>query len=550
MSARNRSWAAVNLFVLLFGISAILGVLPAYDPNLSARLLAAILGGVAIYFVLSELARSRAALQLVCVLILLVMSAFGLYIIVQFGYMDYTKGGLIVRLGQATTLLPDLHGFRPQPNAAAAFIEAAVPLGIALTVSSRGTTARVLLGAGTVVVLYALFLTASRGAWVALAAAGGIFVALAVLKRLPGRIALVIVAGGAAGVVVAFLGIAVLGPDRLPFLASTFSRASDRSALFHNSLYLAGDYAFTGIGLGDTFGMVYSRYGLLLYVPFLFYAHNLPLSVWLNQGIVGLTAFCGIVGALYLQVARVLRNGHGEPLFHGAWLGVTVMLLHGLTDAPEYSPSSIYVMPMLFVAAGLAAGWGRLAMAETAGKGPSGVHSVPRGLGIGLSLSLAVAALVVTFNPPLRATWHTNMGAIAETRGELGPGLSEGERARLYASAQDEYLEALAIDAEQSHANRRLGNLLVKLDRFDAAVPRLEAAYRLEPDNPAAVKGLGLAYVWVGKTREAARLFLRLADPPATAMELQWWGFYRSQQERPLLSAYAYETASAMIPTR
>ena len=60
----------------------------------------------------------------------------------------------------------------------------------------------------------------------------------------------------------------ILGPH-ISVLNSTFAEASIRLQLYRNSLYLIRDYAFTGIGLGSTFAMVYSRYGLLIFVPFL-----------------------------------------------------------------------------------------------------------------------------------------------------------------------------------------------------------------------------------------------------------------------------------------
>jgi hypothetical protein len=311
--------------------------------------------------------------------------------------------------------------------------------------------------------------------------------------------------------------------------------------LFLNSLYLAGDYAFTGVGLGDTFAMVYSRYSLLIFVPFLTYAHNLPLSVWLNQGLLGLTALAGTIVAFYVFV-RCAHRAAPPAIFHGAWLGVTATFLHGLTDARQYADSR-WVMPMLFVSIGLAVASGRLAIGEAGNRS----RSVPRPIAIGIPIILI--ALIVLFNRSISATWNTNLGAIDETRAELAPDLTPPQRAAGYASAEASYRTALASDPAWPNANRRLGNLLVNLDRFDAAAPPLEAAFAQEPGYPAAIKGLGLAYVWIGRTQDAARQFLRLDDPTSMVEELFTWANYRREQDRPLLSAYALETALAIYPT-
>lgn len=544
MPTANRPLTPLDLSVLLFAASALLGVIPSYDPRLSVATLLAILGSVALYRVVEGCGHSWEALEGVGLLALLVSAAFGAYLVGQYGHLGFAKGGFVVQVGRATTLLPDLQLFRPHPNAAAAFLEGAVPLGIALALSVRRVAPKAILALASLVVLYALLLTASRGSWASLAATAGIAAVLLLFRRLPRQAAVVAVALGVAAAAAGLFALAAVGGEGLPPLASTFDRALDRGRLFRNSLYLAGDHAFTGIGLGETFAMVYSRYSLLIQVPFLTYAHNLPLSIWLGQGLLGLIAFGGIVVSFYLMVYRTLRRGRPRPLFHGAWLGATASLLHGLTDAPQYAAGSNWVMPALFVSIALAAGAARLALADS--DVLDSVRPRPAVGAFALGAALALACMVIAFNQPLRALWHTNLGAIEEARAELAPDLAEGRRAELRADAEAEYRRALAIDASSSNASRRLGNLLVKLDRFDEAVPLLEAAFRREPGNPATLKGLGLAYVWVGRTEDAARLFLALDDAPEMREELITWGWYRGEQGQPLLSAYAYETAYAM----
>lgn len=547
MPPSRPSLTPLNLFILLFALSAVLGVWPAYDPNLSSVTLTFILSSVVLYFIIAYAARSRSAIHAVAIVTLLIITAFALYFITQYGHQDYPgKGGIIARLGQLTTLLPDLQGFGPHPNGAATFLEIAVPLGIALTLSTRKTTSKVVWAICTLLVSYAIFLSASRGAWLALAAMAGIALALVILARLPRRTATILIGIGLAGTVASLLAIIILGPERLPFLASTFSRATDRGQLFQGSLSLAQDYTFSGAGLGNTFSMVYSRYRLLLQVPFLNYAHNLPLSVWLNQGMPGLIALIGIIAAFYLFVYRVIRTTQPSLIFHGAWLSVTTILLHGITDAPQYADSP-WVMPMIFISLGLTVSSGVLALNETPQRLTVRVRSFARPIWV--ASAIAIVTFIVIFNKPLRAAWSTNLGAVDETRAELAPDLTSAQRDELYQSAQTHYRDALRIEANHPNANRRLGNLLVNLQQFDTAVPALEAAFETELTNITTIKGLGLAYTWVGRSADAARMFLLLDDPVTMSNELYTWGNYRGEQDQPLLSAYAFETAQTMYPS-
>lgn len=313
-------------------------------------------------------------------------------------------------------------------------------------------------------------------------------------------------------------------------------------------MFVGSDYAITGTGLGDTFALVYSRYGLLIQVPFLTYPHNLPLSVWFNQGLLGLAAFIGFIVTFYSYVFGVAGAGQPRVLFHGAWLGVTVILLHGLTDAPQYSDNR-WMMPALFVLAGLAVAAGRAALSDA--EFEDGIEFISawrsRLIAIGVVI-VAVVAISVVFQQRLRAAWYTNLGAIDETRADLTPNISQTQLTTFYDSAEAYYRRALEVMPNYPNANRRLGNLLVSAEKFADALPFLETAYEADPTNPASHKGLGLAYVWTGETDKAAQLFNQLDNPRDMEGELYTWGSYRTGRGQSLLAARAWETAVLMYP--
>lgn len=533
----------LTVWMLLFGVSAGLGVEPAYDPALSQGVLWAVLASVGLFLAFAWLARTAFVIRALASLLLTAGLLFALLYISQYGHQgDPDAPALIRQWGAATTFLPNLGLMYFHPNGAATLLEALLPLAAAAVLGGRRLIFRLLGLVCLVVLAYAIFLTASRGAWVGLAAASLLALLLPLAARLPRAAALAL-----AGLILALLAggawwVLTGGPQQVPALASTLATAETRLELYRNSLRLAGDYAFTGIGLGDTFGMVYSRFSLLIFVPYLTYSHNLPLTVWLGQGLLGLAALAGIVIALYGLVYRVLQLGAPEAGFHGAWLGVTVSLAHGLTDARQYTESP-WAMPVLFLVFGLAAAWGRLALRGT----PARLRRLLlRYLAAAAVVGLVVTAAVFLWQRPLLARWHTNQGAIAETHAELTPNLTDAERDGRRRFALDAYRQALAADPDAAYASRRLGNLLVATGDYAAAVAPLEAAAAAEPDYQAAVKGLGLAYVWVGRIEDAARTLSRLDDVPGMVGELYTWSTYRAEIGQPQLSQYARQAAEAL----
>jgi tetratricopeptide (TPR) repeat protein len=550
----------LNIFALLFAVSAVLAARPAYDESLTTTPLTVILASVALYFAIAYLPRSWLVVRIVSGLLVLPPTLVALYFITQFGYQNYPETPALIRqLGALTTLPAQLASYTFHPNTVATMLVITLPLVAARAITSRIPAGRIIWAITALIMLYALVLSVSYRGWFALAVTVALAVALYALRHWPRALAV----GGIAILLVILLGVVALamGTDLLPDLKALLVRLFGLGDLFSNSLYLARDYGFTGTGLGDTFAMNYSRYSLLIFVPFISYPNNLLLAVWLFQGILGLTAFIGIVVSLYALVYRVMSHTSPRRLFHGAWLGVTATLVHGLVDARHYADIA-WIMPVLFAAIALTVAAGRTAMHEIeAYEAPQPLYW-RRWVAVAAVIIVPVA-IVVVFNRPIMAAWYTNLGAIDEARAELAPGpgsiadqigqqtttrvvLNVAQREPYYASAEAWYRQALDTDASYPNANRRLGNLLVKRDRFDEAVSLLEAAFAAEPDNPAAIKGLGLAYVWVGRTDDAARVFALHSDPGDIAGELNGWGSYRNGQNQPLLAARAWETAQLM----
>ncbi|MFW6116422.1 MAG: tetratricopeptide repeat protein, partial [bacterium] len=291
------------------------------------------------------------------------------------------------------------------------------------------------------------------------------------------------------------------------------------------------------IGLGKTFSMIYSRYVLMIQVPFLTYSHNLLLQVWLSQGLTGILAFVWLIVAFFLFVWKTARQQSGT-LFAGAWLGVAAILLHGLSDARQYADG--WTLPSLFALLGLAVASRRGNSGKRGFDGTSRLRKVG-----GIAVVGILAAILVLARRPLTSMAYANAGALSQARGELTEGLANGQRSALLKEATRYYEEAIAMDQDNRTAHQRLGMLAMDARRFNEAVGHLEVAHQADPANTTTHKALGLAYTWVGHLDQAAQL---LAEVPDIVKELNVWGWWRGTQGEHEQAANAYRVSLRLQP--
>ena len=529
---------SLDLFILLFALSAALGVLHAYDPTLSYPLLSGIIASAGLYFIVSFIARAWWLIRGLVFLLILAGAGLALAFIPNFATWGEMPD-LVEQIGApVAALLPNLGalvgGFNPHPNAVASALVPLIPLAVALAVSRRFLfPLRFVAAAAALVMLFGLLLTYSRGGIIGL----GVVTLAALAMALPGRAPLIfpifVAAVGAVGVLIA-------GPETM----SRMVLNTGRFDLFQNGVYLGFDYAFTGLGLGETFGMVYSRYSLLIQHLYLTYAHSIPLAVWLGQGVLGLVAYVGMIGSTALYAISVHGAGKlSRVLFQALWLGLVAMVIHGMFDA-RHVVEVTWVLPLPFVMLGLLVGAGRLAMNEAPDLPLNLTRPALAGVGV---LIAAAAGLGLAFNATVQAAWYTNQGALAETRAAFAPDTSEAEHMVLLADAEMRYREALQLDPTWPPANRRLGNMLVERGEYEAALPYLETAYAGESAYLATIKGLGLAYLWTGQTERAADVLATMGDLSELIEELGVWAFYRGQRGETTLADYARETRELLV---
>ena len=327
-----------------------------------------------------------------------------------------------------------------------------------------------------IVIALGLFLTVSRGAWLAVAGAAGLAAAWLLTLWLARRAGwsrgqrLAFAAVLVAVLAMAWLAVTIRWVESARFDAD--GSIAGRAALYSESLLLGRDYLFTGAGVG-TFPVVHSTYALLIHVPAMIHAHNMYLHILVEQGLLGLIA---LVAALFIPAIMGLRalvsSPRLSPLLLAAWASLAVEILHALVDYPLHGNRSLLFLwvPAAFLLASLRS----LPLSASPPRSASPIRR-PLPLAAGALVSLALLAALLLWKPAA-AAWNANLGALAQTRAELraydyrhfgDPTLHQVRRAINLSAADRYYRRALNYDPTNPTALTRLA--AIALDRGDHA---------------------------------------------------------------------------------
>lgn len=240
------------------------------------------------------------------------------------------------------------HGTFGQPNPYAGYLGLVMPLGLAMLADglARGSKRlawgwALLGGAAAVLMLCAILMSWSRGAWLG-AAAGSVAVALGALYR-GGRArawfvaAIALLVGGllAMGLVPVPSLIGQRISDFVPYLSLTDVRGVEitdanfavleRVAHWQAAWGMWTRHPWLGVGIGN-YEVAYAQFRQPLWTEALGHAHNYYLNMAAETGIVGLLAFAVLLCWAILSVWRTIRRSAGWQL--GASLGALGMLVH------------------------------------------------------------------------------------------------------------------------------------------------------------------------------------------------------------------------------
>jgi O-antigen ligase len=190
--------------------------------------------------------------------------------------------------------------------------------------------------------LGALFLSASRGGVVSLAAELGVLALLVVLRRAGGRHVL----AGAVVLLLAFLLVSWLGArqvlERFSSMQSLEVTSGKRASMRQDSWHIFRDHAWTGTGLG-TLQKVFPAYETLYDARVVNHAHNDYVEALAETGILGAACCAWFLVALFFQSLRrlLLQDKSFSAALHLSGLvACTGFLVHSLVDFNLHIPSN------------------------------------------------------------------------------------------------------------------------------------------------------------------------------------------------------------------
>jgi tetratricopeptide (TPR) repeat protein len=559
---QSSSAALVGLFVL----TAAVGYTISFDHAVAASKFWAIVASACLYLALIQQAPKSMGVLSLGLFLFGVMVA--LYFILSHDFLaDPRRIGLINRLGvwlmgiRPSVDLPAIH-----PNYISGFSLMTSIFGIywieRIRKSGKRLIGLALSGAGYAIVLAALVATTSRGVWMALVSAAGVYAVWKILgfiqatspEKMPTLFPRAVLVYLALVIVLVYLGPAQSGSDLgTPLIYGLDSRAE----LFQRSLSLMVDFPLTGGGLG-AFPALYAHYILAIPYFYLINSHNLFLDVALDQGVVGGMVFMVLYLGSVWKVASLLSKDEDSDRRIFNWLilfSLVVAIVHGLVDDYLYNDKGA-IFSLLIVGV---AHWSSESHKKIHQNHRHRRHKNSWGIfkGYGWATALLAAGFVLSvgigilYSKEIRSMGYANLGALQMARYDLRgfpeKGWDNGDHVAELKSAKILFERALQLNPYNLTANHRLGLILMLEKDFTSAVQYLELANRINPNHRGVTKNLGYCYVWLDQMEKAN---LVLKNIPEAQEELDVYIWWWSVQGQPNLSEQAAKMMSIISPAK
>ncbi len=370
-AVRTRTWPTRSLPVAsaagLFLLALLLSGLNAHSlPAVAKQVLHWLEMILIIWFAVQAAPDAQAVKRIIFIWlgVAVVISLLGVLQFIAGPQAGMNAGQELWALGQGR--LMRAYGTFGQPNQFAGYLILIIPLALVLWPEARNWRQRALLGSGALILLLALVLSFSRGAWVGLAPA----VAGLALIMVRNKKHLLIGFTAALGLLVLTASLPPLKPLRqavLQRVSTVVNPGQDDSLNFRQvclqtALAMFRQHPVIGFGAGE-----YDR-NIRQYFDETYYAwpainkhiHSLYLQILIEAGLLGLTGFLLMLGYyLYVLVRAFFRLSPGlsRSLLLGILASAAAFMIHNIFDV-----LTVYARGMHF---GLALGLG-LALARRA----------------------------------------------------------------------------------------------------------------------------------------------------------------------------------------
>jgi len=536
--------------VVVFFITAIGGYWASYDQEAAWSKLWFIATGVLLYYALS--AQPKENLVWVCAILFSIGVGVSLHYILAYDFIGAPR-----KLQIANTIGLWIVDVRPQfewtsihPNYVAGVAAITTPFILYPLIELRKNKSRniflfVIISIGIAISLFAIFMATSRGIWMAIFSALGVwllwrFVNLRGINLQLGKET--VFPSSVLIYLCVVVAVLYMGPANSvgAFSNEYFFGNGSRAELFGRSVSILSDFPITGGGLG-AFPGLYSHY--ILGIPYFNVpnSHNMFLDVMLEQGLLGGFSFLVIYLASVWIVSRTIIKSSSKELQLFNWLvlfAITIAIIHGLVDDYLYNGSGAFLALSL---AGMSAVVSKENHSDAMPIKQWDLQTV-----ILVSL-IGICLTAFLFLNKIYSVWYANLGAVQMAKVELvgfpNTGWAGQDIALQLQPADISLLSSLKSDSKNLTANHRLGLLFLLNRDFRSAATYLEVAHRLAPKHRGVTKSLGYCYVWLGEL-DKAQLFL--VDIPEAKDELDAYGGWWKNQGRTDLSDMAYTMIDKM----
>jgi len=235
-----------------------------------------------------------------------------------------------------------IRGLYGSPNNLSLFLDRVVPVLATVALFARQPRRRIAYVLCSLPVLFCLYLTYSRGAWLLGLPAAALFIGL-----LRGRKALW-VSLAVIGVMALSL-LPLVGTERFTSLLDTQGGTTFfRLKLWQASLNMIKDHPLFGVGLDNFLYQYRTRYVLpeAWQELGLSHPHNIVLDYWTRLGVLGVLALVWLEGAFFVKGLRLYRrlpDQDERALTLGLMASMVACLAHGLID------NSYFLVDLAFV---------------------------------------------------------------------------------------------------------------------------------------------------------------------------------------------------------
>lgn len=335
-------WANVGLWPVLFGLVSCLSLLWSQVFHLSFRFLffniTCILVVVLCVSAVSKEDQLYGMARLLC-MGLIACCAYALYQ----SYLGVDPSESFTDLSVNAHMPGRVFSFFENPNAFANILVYFAPLMFALTFYGKRGWHRLLFAGAFLLCFLAIFMTGSRGGWLALAVSGLVLVLFLCPRWVPLFLLLI-------PATVPFWPASIT--SRLMTIFSSDSSINGRTYIYTAVARIIGSNWLLGVGLG-TWAL---RWAVAYYdtyfaaFPFI-HAHNVYMQVWAESGIFALIAFLGALIVPLAGAAQAVKHSASATLramAAGCASGIIGFLVFGITDYAWTYPRIMVLFWFLF----------------------------------------------------------------------------------------------------------------------------------------------------------------------------------------------------------